>query len=247
MRDQASEAESALTVACVSQSDALVARLEALLRAYHTRLTLITPPSQGRAEAAAARFDLVCIDRIGLTDIGREIRRWRHRWPSTQVLLLNASNDAEVRRYLDAGADDVTRVDGCDTEHRLNAAARRARTLNAGLRIAFGDIVCDREARRVWCAGAEIRLTPHEFGVLDCLLWTSPRPAGVSALREFAWNGAATRSTIEVYIGYLRRKLRRSRCVALHTIRGRGYKLVILGDDAVVDNRSDDLRADAIG
>ena len=91
---------------------------------------------------------------------------------------------------LDAGADDAIIGGSRLLRARLLAMARRARTVNAGSRIAIGDVVFDREARRVWgCNGAEVPMH-RECAVIDCLFWNSPRPVGVSTLADF---GGATR------------------------------------------------------
>jgi DNA-binding response OmpR family regulator len=69
-------------------------------------------------------------------------------------------------------------------------------------------------------------MTPREYGVIDCLFWNSPRPVGVNTLADFVWGDTAVaerRNVIDVYIGYVRRKLSTSRSVVLRTVRGVGY------------------------
>jgi DNA-binding response OmpR family regulator len=172
------------------------------------------------------RPDVLLIDRAILRDLAREIWHLRRRWPTITIAVVNARDDGDAERMLDAGADDVIIAGSRLLRARLLAMARRARTVNAGSRIAIGDVVFDREARRVWCNGAEVPMTPRECAVIDCLFWNSPRPVGVSTLADFVWGDTSVadrRNVIDVYIGYVRRKLSASRSVVLRTVRGVGY------------------------
>ena len=112
---------------------------------------------------------------------------------------------------------------------QLEAAAVTVVRLGHG-RIAVGDIVFDRESRRVWCAGREVSLTPHEYGVVDCLFWHAPKPVGVDTLADFVWGVDATtcpenrRTLVQVYVSYVRKKLAQSAQVAIRFARGAGYE-----------------------
>ena len=172
------------------------------------------------------RPDVLLIDRAAPLDLARDIRHLRRRWPTISIAVVNARDEIDAERMLDAGADDAIIGGSRLLKARLLAMARRARTVNAGSRIAIGDVVFDREAHRVWCNGAEVAMTPRECAVIDCLFWNSPRPVGVSTLADFVWGDrsvAQRRNVIDVYIGYVRRKLSASRSVVLRTVRGVGY------------------------
>jgi DNA-binding response OmpR family regulator len=61
------------------------------------------------------------------------------------------------------------------------------------------------------------------------MFWNAPRPVGTTTLADFVWGDAdsdtgARRGVVEVYIGYLRRKLAASRSVMIRTVRGVGYR-----------------------
>jgi DNA-binding response OmpR family regulator len=65
--------------------------------------------------------------------------------------------------------------------------------------------------------------------VVDCLFWYAPHAVDVDTLATFVWGDAGVarrRNVIDVYIGYVRRKLGASRAVELRTIRGVGYRFV---------------------
>jgi two-component system response regulator MprA len=136
---------------------------------------------------------------------------------------------ADAIALLEAGADDVAMEEAPFevVAALLNAALRRARVINEQLRIKFGDIVYDREARRVWCAGREVAFTPRELRLFDILFQRAGNPVSADTLQDFVWNdGPPTKSnSLAVYIGYLRRKLKGSRISMLETLRGSGYRL----------------------
>ncbi|HEV7991317.1 MAG TPA: response regulator transcription factor [Gemmatimonadaceae bacterium] len=178
-------------------------------------------------DGAVQQPDVVLLDRSTLDDFGRRMRHVRRRWPLATIVALNARDERDCARLLDEGADDVCLVRSALLPARLHAIARRARTLNADKRMAVGDLVIDRAHRRVWCAGDEVMLSPREYDVLSCLFHYAPRVVGKATLTEFVWGESTSPqpNTIEVYVGYLRRKLARSRVVAIETVRRAGYLL----------------------
>jgi DNA-binding response OmpR family regulator len=185
------------------------------------------PTAERRIDTSGwERPDVLVVDRTALRDVAREIWHFRRRWPTMIIAVVNVRDEDDAEQMLDAGADDAIVGGSRLLRPRLLAMARRARTVNAGARIAIGDVVFDREARRVWCNGSEVLMTPRECAVVDCLFWNSPRPVGVSTLADFVWGDTSVadrRSVIDVYIGYVRRKLSPSRSVVLRTVRGVGY------------------------
>jgi two-component system response regulator MprA len=181
------------------------------------------------ATADWERPDVVVLDRACASDAPRQMRYLRHRWPTVLIAVVDTADEADMCRMLDAGADEAVVRGSPLLAPRLHAIARRARTVNAGMRIAVGDIVFDREAHRVWCAGREVQVTPREFAMIDCLFWNAPQPVGHTTLAEFVWGDAdatpeTRRGAIEVYMASLRRKLAASPKVVIRTIRGVGYR-----------------------
>jgi DNA-binding response OmpR family regulator len=158
-----------------------------------------------------------------------QVQHARRRWPGCTVMCINVATAPEAIALLEAGADDVGMANGQWglVAALAGAALRRARVTNEQLRVKYGDIVYDREARRVWCAGREVAFTPRELRLFDILFQRAGRPVSSDTLEDFVWNdGASTSNTLAVYIGYLRRKLAGSRISMLETLRGSGYRLV---------------------
>ncbi|MEO8335284.1 MAG: response regulator transcription factor [bacterium] len=171
--------------------------------------------------------DVVVLDDVSERDAAQEIRQLRRRQPSLHIVYVRVSDEKRSIALLDTGADDAIIVGSPTLVARLQSVTRRARTVNAGSRIAVGDIVFDREARRVWCAGREVDLTPHEYGVVDCLFWHTPKPVGIDTLADFVWGDQEStnrRTLVQVYVSYVRKKLARSAMVAIRFARGAGYE-----------------------
>jgi DNA-binding response OmpR family regulator len=174
--------------------------------------------------------DVVVIDVASLADGKLQLRRVRRWWRTAAILVVNALDDAECEQFIDEGADDACTTGSRMLRTRLHALARRARALNGDLRVALGDVVIDREHRRAWCAGAPVKLTPREFDLLLVLFEHAPEPVEKQRIAAAVWaSGRGTTNAIEVYIGYLRRKLQRSAYLELRTQRNHGYALVYQG------------------
>ncbi len=218
------------SVAVVSEDGALIERVAGILGDESTEVV----GHHVRATSAKDAFkldrpDIVVFDRAIPGDICCRIRHLRRRWPTIEVIVVNVLDEEDAARMLDTGADDAILASSSLLIPRLNAHARRVRTVNAGSRIAVGDIVFDRESRRVWCAGREVDMTPREVAMLDCMFWHASRPVSVTTLADFVWGDADEtdrRSAVEVYIGYVRRKLASSRSVVIRTVRQVGYQFV---------------------
>ena len=177
--------------------------------------------------------DIVIVDDRVERDAAHHIRLLRRRQPSVYIVYLGVRDETRCISLLHWGADDAIDASSPSLDARLQAATRRARTVNAGARIAVGDIVFDREARRVWCAGREVELTPHEYGVVDCLFWHAPTPVGIDTLADFVWGDQESsnrRTLVQVYVSYVRKKLAASAKVALRFSRGAGYEFLPRSD-----------------
>jgi DNA-binding response OmpR family regulator len=215
------------TIALVSDDQALVDTLLPMMRDEDTLADVHSSFADLLASFASVAPDVVVLDDATVRDAEVEIRQLRRRQPSLYIVYLRVCDEKRSIALLHGGADDSILTASPTMAARLQAAARRARTVNAGCRIAVGDIVFDREARRVWCAGKEVALTPHEYGVVDCLFWHTPKPVGVDTLADFVWGDQSStnkRSLVQVYVSYVRKKLARSAQVAIRFARGSGYE-----------------------
>jgi len=110
---------------------------------------------------------------------------------------------------------------------RLKALVRRAyRQEDATLRV--GDLVVDTNARRVEHAGREVHLTAREYALLEYLARRNGQVVTRTEIWEHVYEsyGGSESNVVDVYVGYLRRKLQASGGPPLiHTKRGQGYIL----------------------
>jgi DNA-binding response OmpR family regulator len=204
-----------------------------IIGALADEFTAITTVKAGpEIEALASPPDVVIID-ADLPDAVSmsALLRIRRRWPGLSIIAIGVATEALASQMLDWGVDDAieARCSWAHTIARLSAATRRARTVNASLRKRVGDVVYERDTRRVWCDGEEVNFAPRELAVLDCLWGRAGQVVRQESLYDFVWSGeaeGARSNRVEVYISYVRRKLKRSNEVAIETLRGAGYRLV---------------------
>ncbi len=182
--------------------------------------------------ALTGAFDVVLLDIMlpGLSGY-RVLQRLRAEGVRTPVLLLSAK-DGEVDQAdgLDLGADGylVKPFSFMVLVAQVRAMLRRSAASGAERRLRVGDLVIDRAAREVRFGGEPITLSPREFAVLDALASRAGSVVTKDELLRTVWGDeqAATRNAVEVYVGYLRRKLEAAaRPPLIRTIRGVGFML----------------------
>jgi DNA-binding response OmpR family regulator len=180
--------------------------------------------------------DVCVVDAAGDTTPARTLRTLRQRWVTTSIIVINLDARETIARWIALGADDACTHQSTELIPRLHALARRARTLNAETRIAIGDIVLDREHRRAWCQREALLLSPLEYDLLLCLCCHAPHVVERDAIIARVWRDATrlTPNALEVYVGYLRRKLSRSQQLSIVTVRGVGYAIRALPETDTV-------------
>jgi len=158
-------------------------------------------------------------------------RRLRATGNHVPVLMLTARDEVENRvAGLDAGADDyVTKPFALEELlARVRALLRRAADVDGGEVLSFADITLDLGTREVRRGDRPIELTRTEFALLELFLRNPRQVLTRSIIFERVWGydfGFASNS-LDVYIGYLRRKTEAAGEQRLiHTVRGVGYAL----------------------
>lgn len=159
-------------------------------------------------------------------------RQLRAAADQTPVLMLTA-RDAVTDRVagLDAGADDYLVKPFALQEllARIRALLRRTGAVDGPDNILrVGDLTLNRTTREVRRGGVPIELTRTEFNLLQTLLEHQGRVLSRAQLFEHVWGFDLNQSSnsLDVYIGYLRRKLEADdRPRLLHTVRGVGFVL----------------------
>ena len=201
------------------------------LEGYEVELACDGDEALGRLELAppvdAAILDILMPGVDGL-EVCRRLRAQRNPLP---VLMLTARTEVDSRvAGLDAGADDYLPKPFALAEllARLRALLRRAGNGDAGDVLSFADLELDLGTREVKRAGRAIELTRTEFALLELFLRNPRQVLTRSIIFERVWgyDFGPTSNSLDVYIGYLRRKTEHTGATRLiHTVRGVGYAL----------------------
>ncbi|WP_221328771.1 response regulator transcription factor [Actinoplanes sp. L3-i22] len=157
-------------------------------------------------------------------------RQLRAAGDRTPVLMLTARVETADRvAGLDAGADDYLPkpFEPDELFARLRALLRRAQPAGATVLCVAG-LRIDPVARRAYWDDAELSLSKTEFDLLELLARHEDVVLDQSTVYQRIWgyDFGADSKNLQVYIGYLRRKLTAAGAPALiHTVRGAGYAL----------------------
>jgi DNA-binding response OmpR family regulator len=185
----------------------------------------------GERRALQDGFDVVVLDLMLPGLGGMEILgTLRTAKPSMPVIVLTAKGEIEDRvAGLDAGAVDylVKPFSLAELLARIRAQLRVA-TQSTTTTLRAEDIEVDLLTRRVQRAGTPVTLSTTEFELLVYLLRHHGRVLSREQILSAVWGYQhdPTTNIVDVYVGYLRRKLRRPQSPApIHTVRAVGYRL----------------------
>jgi len=171
-------------------------------------------------------LDLLLPDGSGL-DVLNGIRRSAPRLP---VLILTAVEDVASRvRGLDAGADDylVKPFDFEELLARIRALLPRDQASSVDLR--SGDLYLDLRERSARSPAGRVELTVRESALLEYFIRHPNQVLSRAQITAGVWpyESFAESNVIDVYVGYLRRKVPWPPGVRIDTVRGGGYRLRI--------------------
>lgn len=192
---------------------------------------------EGLDYTLAAEYDVIVLDiLLPRMDGLRLLRELRDRGIKMPVLLLTARDTVEDRvAGLDTGADDYLVKPFAFPEllARIRALLRRP-PLQVDPVLHMGDLEMDTARREVHRAGHRIELSPREFALLEFLIRHPNQVLTRTQIAEHVWDFDfySESNVIDVYIGYLRRKIDRGFAYPLiHTVRGVGYRLSAEAED----------------
>jgi len=182
--------------------------------------------------ALTGSFDVIVLDIIlpGLSGY-RVLEQLRAAGVDTPVLLLSAKDgEFDQADGLDLGADGylVKPFAFVVLVAQLRALLRRRDVAlgRTGQRIRLGALLVDPVARAVSWKGESVELSPREFALLHALASRPDTAVAKDELLRLVWGDekAASRNVVEVYVGYVRRKLDAvGTGQVLRTVRGYGY------------------------
>lgn len=176
-------------------------------------------------------YDIIILDIMLPGMNGYEIcRRLRKDGSLVPVLMLTAKDgEHDEADALDLGADDYLSKPFSFVVllARLRALLRRAPDRRDPM-LVCGDLSLDPAARRCWRGDAEVDLTAREFSLAEFLIRRKGRVVSRATIAEHVWDAELDidSNVVEVYIGYLRRKLDKPFGRSdIETVRGIGYRL----------------------
>jgi two-component system, OmpR family, response regulator len=181
----------------------------------------------GLEAARLGGFDAVVLDimlpRLSGYDVVRTLRAEGNWVP---VIILSAKDgDYDQADGLDCGADDyLTKpFSYVVLVARLRALLRRG-VVPRPVVLTWGTLSLDPATHTVTLADRPVTLTRREFTLLEFLIRNAGRVVSKTEILDHVWDRATDTdpNAVEVYVGYLRRKLGRD---ALETVRGVGYRL----------------------
>ena len=180
--------------------------------------------------ALAGGYDAITLDimlpKMNGYAVCRELRKAGVDVP---ILMLTAKDgEYDEADALDIGADDFLRkpFSVVVLVARLRALLRRGEARSATL--TFSDLSLSPKSKSVSRDGGELELTPREFALMEYFLYNAGNTLSKAQLLEHVWGAgfAGDPNVVEVYVGYLRKKLDSVPGKArIQTVRGRGYRL----------------------
>jgi DNA-binding response OmpR family regulator len=177
--------------------------------------------------------DVILLD-LALPDIdGRDVCRQLRRDSSVPIIMVTASGTVTDRVVgLELGADDyvVKPFSTGEVIARIRAVLRRGQAHpSQGAELRVQDLRIDEGARRAWRGDVELDLTRKEFDLLARLARDAGRVVTRESLMSDVWdiNWFGSTKTLDVHIGWLRRKLGDDPAdpFYIRTVRGVGFSL----------------------
>lgn len=212
----------------VEDETRLATALQRGLRAEGFVVDVAGDGPSGLALARQGGYDAMILDVMlpGLSGY-RVVRQLRAEQRWLPVLMLSAKDgEYDQADGLDCGADDYLTKPFSYVVllARLRALLRRGAPRRPTV-LTAGDLTLDPAQRRVTRGGVEVALTAREYALLEYLMRRAGEVLSKTELLDHVWEASleTAPNVVEVYVGYLRRKIGRDR---LETVRGAGYRLV---------------------
>ena len=190
----------------------------------------------GTEYAELGIYDLLILDvmmtKLNGFQVARQVRADRC---STPILMLTARSGLEDRiTGLNAGADYYL-TKPFDTRELLACVNALLRRQGAQVnQLTLGNTSLDLSTAALSCGADSIRLSAREFDIMRLLLQAGERNLSKAALLERVWgyDSDAVENHVEVYVGFLRKKLASiGSNIRIESIRRLGYHLEVSGDD----------------
>ncbi len=221
-----------MKILIIEDEKILADSLKTLLEGKGFEVETVYDGETGKEYALLGIYDLLILDvmmpKMDGYEVARQVRSQRC---STPILMLTAKSEVEDRiRGLNSGADyyltkpfDTAELLAC-----INALLRRQG--NQVDELTYGNISLDLSSSKLICGEKSVRLSAKEFDVMRLLMQSKDRNLSKEALlaRVWGYDSNAVENHVEVYIGFLRKKLKSiGSDVSIEAIRRLGYHLEV--------------------
>ena len=222
-----------MKILIIEDEAALADSLKTLLNGKGFQVEIAYDGETGRDFAELGIYDLLIMDVMMPGQDGYQLaRQVRAKHLGTPILMLTAKSDVEDRiAGLNAGADyyltkpfDIRELLAC-----INALLRRQGG-HVDV-VTHGNTALDLSSSMLICGDKRIRLSAREFDVMRCLMQAGERnlPKETILSRVWGYDSNAVENHVEVYVGFLRKKLKSiGSNVAIVALRRMGYHLEVL-------------------
>lgn len=216
-----------MKILIIGHDPALQTNLKPVLEANGYQAELVTGESAARDRAVLGCWDLLILD--GETAGLDAVRTLREQGSSYPVLLLTNHAAVEDRiAYLNAGVDYFLVKPFDPRELLASVNALLLRRSRPDSRLAFGDTHLELSTATLVCGEQSIRLSARETEVMGLLLQSKDRnlAKGLILARVWGHDSHAAENHVEVYVGFLRKKLKAiGSNVRIASVRRLGYHL----------------------
>lgn len=219
-----------MRILVVEDEPRMVTYLEKCLIAEGFDVDVALDGETALAKALAGGYDAVTLDimlpKMNGYTVCRELRKAGVDVP---ILMLTAKDgEYDEADALDIGADDFLRkpFSVVVLVARLRSLLRRGGARTA--KLSFSDLSLSPATKSVSRGGQTLELTPREFALMEYFLYNAGITLSKTQLLEHVWGPgfAGNANVVEVYMGYLRKKLDSVPGKArIQTVRGQGYRL----------------------
>jgi len=212
----------------------IAAAIKSAMELHNFAVDIVSDADSGLSAALDPDYDLIILDRglPGSIEGAELCHQVREANVQTPILMLTARGEVDDKVFgLQAGADDYLTKPFSMKELivRVQVLLRRPRQ-SLGSIIKLDDLEVNVELFDAKRDGADIKLSAREFKLLAYLLYNQGQTLSKDKIIAHVWDGDALimPNTVEVYIGYLRKKIDKAfpgKTPLIHTLHGFGYRL----------------------
>ena len=207
------------------------------LKSENFNVCIKTNGEDGEDEAFTDNYDLILLDVMLPKKNGFDIlKSLRNMDIKTPIIMLTAKSEIDDKlQGLEHGADDyITKPFSMrELVARVKAVLKRSNNIENTAFLEFADLCLDLSNSKLICNTNNIQLSSKELELLEQLLINKNRITSRESIAERIWgyDNDAEYNNVEVYITFLRRKLKLiDSIVNIKAVRGMGYKLEVKND-----------------